>query len=143
MFLPKAAAFTAKEEGFRGKMYKDTKGILTIGYGFNLEALEMPDSVAFLWMQILLEECAQDLRRLFPKFDTFSANRQTALLDIRYNLGARGLRGFPSAVRAVNADNWTEAIAQFKYRKPPSTDLSGWYTDHIARSERVLKLLEG
>ena len=31
-----------QSEGFSDKVYKDTKGLLTIGYGFNLQATAAP-----------------------------------------------------------------------------------------------------
>ena len=31
-----------RHEGFREKKYKDTKGIWTIGYGFNMESKNIP-----------------------------------------------------------------------------------------------------
>jgi hypothetical protein len=62
-------------EGFRGKPYRDTVGIWTVGYGFNLEALQMPLQVAELWLNILVEDLYKKCAKEFGFWNTLSSSK--------------------------------------------------------------------
>ncbi len=55
----------------------------------------------------------QALRSLLPGFDQFPEPAQEALLDMAFNLGAKGLVDkFPHLIAAVNARDWQTCAAQ-------------------------------
>ena len=59
--------------------YEDTVGVLTVGYGHNLET-GIPEPIAELLLAYDIEAHARELPHIFPTFDTYSPNRQRALI---------------------------------------------------------------
>lgn len=51
----------------------------------------------------VLLQCDDDLRNLFPKYPTFPDPAKLALLDMRYNLGLRGLEEYVELARCLDA----------------------------------------
>lgn len=98
-----------RDEGRRGKPYKDTEGILTIGVGWNLEANVLPDRVIDLLLRHSIYTAYNDALKLFPKFADLSDNRQRALVNMAFNLGRYRLSGFKKMIAAVNAEDWGRA----------------------------------
>ena len=101
-----------KYEGWKSTPYRCPAGKLTIGYGFNLDSLRMPKSVGNAWLEELVLDCIEDLQRIFPDFPDFSTHRKMALIDMRYNLGPNGFRGFKKMIAAIQGGDWTEAQLQ-------------------------------
>lgn len=101
-----------KYEGFRARPYRCPAGRLTIGYGFNLETTALPKKAADAWLEDLVLDCIEDLLRIFQDFAGFSTRRKIALIDMRYNLGGSGFRGFKKMIAAIRAGDWQEAQLQ-------------------------------
>ncbi len=103
-------------EGRRHRAYLDTLGNSTIGIGH----LIRPDERHLLTATLTdaeVEELFQsdflaahsDLTRSFPWFSTMSDVRQAVLIDMRFNLGLKGLKGFHGMLSALVRHNYTEA----------------------------------
>jgi lysozyme len=101
-----------RDEGRRGKPYKDTEGILTIGVGWNLEANVLPDRVIDLLLRHSIYTAYNDALELFPKFADLSDNRQRALVNMAFNLGRYRLSGFKKMIAAVNSEDWDKASVE-------------------------------
>lgn len=100
------------EEGFRATAYRDTTGNLTIGYGFNIDA-GISRAAALALLQAQVSEIQTELMQQ-PWFLNIADNtRQSALLDMAFNLGLAGLvNGFPKMIACIQADDWIGAAAQ-------------------------------
>ena len=106
------------EEGKRAFAYDDAtglqvhapKGVLTIGYGINLEkGLDEDEQRWLLEHRLGLVE----LRLLeFPWYSRIDAARQSVLLDVGYNVGVAGLMRFVRMLEAFMAQDWPSAAAQ-------------------------------
>ena len=126
-----------KDEGFKKKAYKDTKGIDTIGFGFNLERGDAQDalkaagidkSVADLRSgnaELSEEEADRLMRGEYPHFadiakrfvgqgtwDKLTLDRQKVLTNMAYNLGEGGLNKFKKLKAALVAGDYQEAGQQ-------------------------------
>jgi LysM repeat protein len=125
------------EEGVRTKVYKDTKGISTIGVGFNLTRSDAPE----VFRQCFGDQCddvmtrAKDpkrgmseaeverltrhdlettflprTRKAVEKFEEFPLEARTALVSSAY----RGsLLGSPKTLALINAGKGSEAAAEY------------------------------
>lgn len=95
-------------EGFRARAYQDTEGVWTIGYGTNLEVLEIDSELAEKW---LLEKLASIERSLadVEGFNGCSAVRQDVLVEMAYQLGVSGCLAFEKMWDAIRRAAWIEA----------------------------------
>jgi len=89
-------------EGFSGKLYKCPAGKNTIGYGFNLDAIQMPVQVAELWLNMLLDQTEASLKKNIQFYPTLSDARKSVLIDMAYNLGIAGLLQFKNMLYAMS-----------------------------------------
>ena len=86
-------------------------------------------------MLLKLDGFIHDLRKIYPKFDTFPEDAQVALMDMIYNLGWKVKRVFVNFTKSINdpkGPDWKRAAAQS--RRPQLSD---------ARNAEVKRLLLG
>jgi lysozyme len=62
-----------------------------------------------IWLESDIDEALTDCKKLFCAFDDFSASRQSALVELRFNLGPNRFRGFHRMCWAVISKNWSLA----------------------------------
>jgi lysozyme len=102
-----------QEEGYSQFPYRCPTGKTTIGYGRNLDDKGVsPAEAEALFLNDILE-CETDLRAIFthpPQSLTLS--RWEALMDMRYNLGAKGFRRFERMIQAVKDGQWEVAAEE-------------------------------
>jgi lysozyme len=102
-----AVARLATEEGFRAKAYHDTKGNLTIGYGFSIGA-----GITQIAARALLEAQTQEFATALGRYSWFVGlddTRASVLIDLAFNDGLAGLLHFPKMIAAIGARNWQAA----------------------------------
>lgn len=97
-----------RHEGKRNFAYEDTVGKLTIGYGRNLTDKGISDDEAQFLLDNDLGECVRDCES-FPWFAGLDPVRQRVIVDLRFNLGAGGLRRFRNTLMAVAAGDYSAA----------------------------------
>ena len=121
-------------EGLRLKPYKCTAGKLTIGVGRNIEDVGISEREAMILLGNDIEACIKDLKEMFDQFDTFHQNIQHVLIDMRFQLGMRGLLGFANMIQAVEHRDWPEMIVQMKD--------SAWYKQTTTRAETLIRMVK-
>lgn len=123
-----------KHEGFRSKPYRDSMGILTIGWGRNLESKGISIQEATEMLENDLIDAEVSLVNIFG-IDIFSIGekRIAALLDMIFNLGEAGLRKFVKMVQAVKDRDWEEVAKQ--------AEDSAWFRQVGGRSREDIRLL--
>ena len=125
--------YLIRNEGRRYAAYSDSRGILTVGVGFNLFRADARQKIRGLGLdydkvlkgeQVLNDEqievlLAEDLHTavtaaaaLVPGWASLSAARKRALADMAFNLGATGLAKFSRLIVAIGAKNWEAAEAE-------------------------------
>lgn len=126
---------TKKEEGFRAKPYKDTKGLWTIGYGRCLEVghfpfdsaecdllglaspsafenVEVNEKLASLWCKQYLEKMLSKLDyQKHPIMSRLSTARAAVLVEMAYQMGVNGVLGFGNMWRALEKGDFELAAA--------------------------------
>ena len=94
-----------KHEGFRFMPYKDTKGILTIGYGYNLTEGISQETAEFL-LDEQIGEATKDCLTLFSNFKELNTTRTAVLINMAYNMGRSRLGSFKKMIAAVENNNF-------------------------------------
>lgn len=102
----------------RHMAYRDSLGVLTIGFGFNLEAgctpkwLVIADGITRAQANALLDlKLAESLRdaRTFAWFESLTPTRQDAIVEMLYQLGLSRFRGFGRMIAALKAHDYERA----------------------------------
>jgi lysozyme len=115
--LQKLIAELRRDEGVRYSVYKDTKGIDTVGVGHNLQAKPMPagwkcplnDVQINSLLDDDLEDVFHDLDRNLPWWTDLNDVRQRALANMCFNLGITRLLGFKNALVFMRQGKYSQA----------------------------------
>ena len=109
----KLTARTARHEGFRSKVYLDSVGKETIGYGWCIErGLTEPEARFILQNQ--LGDCYQSLRSCSKGklFDSLNEETRSVLTELCFNLGLGGLLNFKKMWAAIDKGDFVEAARE-------------------------------
>lgn len=143
------------DEGERLKVYKDTKGIETIGVGFNLrepsnrqlfeqvagfsadEAIsgrQISRTVSRKLLEVTAARAEADVRSMVPSFDSYPAPVRDALVNFMFNVGKTTAGQFKNTFAAINRGDGKAAADGLRK--------SAYYKQVGARGERVALALE-
>lgn len=106
-----------QEEGWHDTVYRDIRGVLTIGYGFNVDPDRsgyMPQRIGDIWLRDEIEWRKDDLTELFGPvvWEQMGGARRAALTSMHYQLGAAGFRSFGRMVAAARKMDWRGAARE-------------------------------
>ena len=107
----KAAAYLRRYEGFSKLPYKCTTGHLTIGYGHNLEH-GISAAAAEFSLQEDLNKAARAVKDAFPWWWKMDEARQFVLVDMAFNMGIAGLKGFKKMLAAMEQGDYQTAAKE-------------------------------
>jgi GH24 family phage-related lysozyme (muramidase) len=107
MDLVKLRTQLINEEGFRQFPYRDTQGLLTIGYGRNLDGNGISRAEATFLFDNDVDRVIRQLQE-FYWFDQIEV-RQRVLVDMVYNLGLSRFLGFTRMLLALKAGDFDRA----------------------------------
>jgi lysozyme len=99
-----------KHEGFRDKVYFDTEGVPTIGYGHAfLVGSKLPIWIieALFWM-----DHAEAVKGYESLGLDLSDARRAVVVNMIFNLGLTRFLGFKETIRALRAGNYIKAAAE-------------------------------
>lgn len=113
----------ALEEGKRALMYDDATGKtflkgmtlvgnLTAGTGINLMTGFDPDELQYLELNRITK--ARDFLAQYPWYQVQDEVRQAALADLAFNLGYRGLIGWPKFLADMGLKDYPSAVAEIR-----------------------------
>lgn len=101
-----------RHEGFKDRPYRDTVGVLTIGYGWNLESDPIYREVADLQMKMKLEVLEARLTSDYDWFPNLSQARKDVVLNMCYNLGTAGFAEFRNTIGLIQRSKFDEAATE-------------------------------
>lgn len=131
-------ADTKQREGLRLKMYRDSVGVWTIGYGHNLEARPISRRAAQLILEDDLLDVEDELLAAFPWVVDLDPVRQMAVFDMCFNMGAEKLREFDvppnGSLQRIRRGEYSQAAVQLRHTR--------WYQQTGRRAENVIKMIE-
>jgi lysozyme len=121
-------------EGLSLTAYRCPSGYLTIGYGHNLETTPIGAQAA---ETILLEDLSRataEAKVVFECWPHLNEARRAALIDMVFNLGANGVRGFQHMRAALAVGDYQAAARHARSSK--------WAKQVGARAERNARMIE-
>ena len=107
----KAAAYIRRYEGFSKLPYKCPTGHLTIGYGHNLDNGISTATAEFI-LQEDLARVEQAVKNAFPWWWKLDDARQFVLVDMAFNMGLAGLKGFQKMLTAAEQGDYQTAAKE-------------------------------
>jgi GH24 family phage-related lysozyme (muramidase) len=141
-------------EGVRNTVYKDTKGIPTIGVGFNLTRKDAREKVEALGVdydkvragkesltedQIFelykndIQTAISDAKSIVSNFDDLDRVRQRVMVDMAFNLGHARFSEFKATINAVERFDFEKAAEQMIN--------SLWFDQVKTRGVRLVKMM--
>lgn len=105
-----------RHDGRRYRPYKDSKGILTCGVGRNLQDVMFSDDEIDLMLENDIQRAVDGVAK-YPWFKKLSQNRQAVLLNMCFQMGAKGLIGFFDMVKALQKGDLIRAAIEMENSK--------------------------
>ena len=139
------------EEGFKLLPYRDTKGLLTIGVGRNLDGNPLsPEEVAYIGhngrTQAITREqglwlLSRDIQKAYRGLDGKLAwwtqadeIRARVLADLTFNMGILKVLGFPHFLASMKAQDYDQAAQDLQN--------SLWYNQTKTRGVRLVAMVQ-
>jgi lysozyme len=101
------------EEGRRNTAYLDTLGIPTIGVGHTGPEVHLglvwPDDLVDRTLDLDIAAKTAQVEAALPWLPRLNEPRQAVLLQMAFQLGTRGLLGFPNTLAAMHDGRWDQA----------------------------------
>ena len=126
-----ATARCKVNEGFRSAKYTDTRGFLTIGYGFNVDA-GISEYAASALLGAQVHEAETDVSN-FDWYASVDGVRQSVLVELAFNMGIHKLQQFHNMLAACSRQDWTTAAAELQN--------SAWFGQVGNRGPQLVRLL--
>ena len=126
------------EEGWVDHPYRDSLGLLTIGYGFLIDErrnIQMPKAVGELWLKIVAQEKFNDLANRSPWILDLPEDVQRALGNMCYQMGVDGVLRFRRMMNALGQGDRNLAAQEALNSK--------WAKQTPERAKRVTDLMRG
>lgn len=121
-------------EGLRLKPYKDSLGILTVGYGHNLESHTVTPHLAEEWLGEDLYSAIISAK-MFPEWQFLDTDaRQNAFAEMVFNIGPLGVSNFKNMLASIRVQDWQEVAKQALDSK--------WATQVGKRSLTLIAMLQ-
>jgi lysozyme len=119
-------------EGLRLEPYKDSEGILTVGYGHNLE-VPIDQNQANSYLRQDLANVVNDLEK-YDWYYGLDDVRQAVVENMMFNLGAKRFAGFKKMIKAVKKGDYATAADEMVYSK--------WYRQVKKRAEDLVYMMD-
>lgn len=124
-----------RHEGLRLTVYQCTAGKKTIGYGRNLEDRGITEAEAETMLDNDIQSIEQGLVASFDFYKDLDDVRKAVLIDLGFNLGMAGLKGFKKMLKALEQGDYPEAAIQL---------LDSRYARQVTnRAMELARLLDG
>ena len=109
--------FLRDVEGLNLRLYEDTKGKLTIGYGRNLSDGGIDLEEAEFMLDTDINRAIVDLLDIFPNFFSLPLNLRIVLVSMMFNLGKSRFLTFRKFIEAVRKGDKKMMVYEFLHSK--------------------------
>jgi len=104
-----------KHEGYSDKIYKDSVGVLTCGWGHALhEGSKVSERIADLFFENDFKQALANCIRFINqnKLNHLNSIRRCLLVDMIFNLGIGGLQKFKRFIKAMQDEDYDKAAEE-------------------------------
>ena len=101
-----------KHEGFRSKVYKDTLGFDTIGYGFAIKDLVLDEDIANIILQRKLEALIRSIEFKFSWYADLPNAVKDVVIEMCYQMGLKGFSKFKRTIEHLKCEEWESAASE-------------------------------
>ena len=112
IYLFQALKLLKLHEGYRQYPYTDSLGIVTIGYGRNLESRGLTESEATYLLEQDVDQAEEYLHKGYDYYYELSGERKAVMIDMMVNLGATRLRSFRKMHEALEDQDYEVAALE-------------------------------
>lgn len=126
------------DEGWQPKLYKDSLGLWSLGYGFLVDPdkeAELPEAVGEFWLRFVLDRRLLEMNHRLPWLKNQPDDVRRALMNMAYQLGVGGVLQFARMLAALRSGNRQLAATE-------ALD-SEWHRQTPGRAQRVAALIRG
>lgn len=95
-----------RHEGYRRFPYRDPMGVLTVGYGRNLDQVGLDQVEAEFMLLRDVQHAEEELLKVLPSAKHYTGPRYDALVDMMFNLGAERFSRFRKMLEALRAEDF-------------------------------------
>lgn len=127
-----ATSLLKADEGLKLKVYKDSLGFNTIGYGFCLDK-DFTEEDAIYFLQSRIDSAIEFLTDTYPWFLRLNPNRQAACVDMVYQLGKLGFSKFVATIALLGSEDYEKASQQMLK--------STWASQTPNRAKRISEII--
>ena len=96
-------------EGFRDRVYKDTLGIDTIGFGFAIKDLVLSEEISEIILKEKVEALIVRIKNKFDWFDEMPPEIQSVCVEVSYQLGLYGFSKFKKTLAHLKEKEFKHA----------------------------------
>lgn len=122
-----------RDEGLRLRPYRDAVGVLTIGYGRNLDDVGITQEEAEHLLTNDVVKVTRDCERFFAFWPRLSDVRQRVLANMVFNIGIGRVLGFRKMLAALEHQDWDDAATEMLDSK--------WAGQVGARADRLALMM--
>ncbi len=101
-----------ESEGFRDRVYDDSLGIPTIGYGFAIKDLVLDQDIADIILERKLAHLMNKVDDKFKWMKYMPEPVQDVVYEMCYQLGINGFSKFKKAIDHLEGKRWDKASAE-------------------------------
>lgn len=112
---PDGLAKLIQHEGEILHAYQDSLGFWTIGVGHLIDKRKggsIPQRISRLLLADDIATKTAQCRAAFDWFDGLDATRQDAIVNLAFNMGINGLKGFSKMLDAISRQDWKQAAVE-------------------------------
>lgn len=101
-----------KHEGYRAKVYKDSLGIDTIGYGFAIKDLSLDRDICDMILERKVEAVTREAYSVIPWLDGAHPVVFDVIIEMCYQLGVTGVSHFRKTLDHLKHKEYTSASVE-------------------------------
>ena len=101
-----------KHEGFRSKVYKDTLGFDTIGYGFAIKDLVLDEDICNIILQRKLEALIRSIEFKFSWYADLPNAVKDVVIEMCFQMGLKGFSKFKRTIEHLKCEEWESAASE-------------------------------